>query len=749
MPGKRPLFHRILQRNYLGAGNPIDSAEAVDSADAIAKDHDIVYQSIQESGVNLESVNRADWESANEFFVSAASEYESGSVSSAVLNALSGAALTGKRIVEKTLGQPLYPKMGKRIHRKLPEPTKNPLDQTPNRVYRMTGYQLANLRRAEEKLARMRAAKAPLKDIQQQEAKIAAVKSHHKQLQEASGYHREAQNQARLFDELADYEPSAGASQQDVESVIQEPPQTEQPYTGFEDMFNKFYESATQPPSKKQHLSDLVSDDFEDDIPIDRSKQDLPVENTGIHDLAMNNIEELNQIPAPNVFEAVSQTPMEISDSNQQVLLDLGANNMNQVQQVIRSKGVRYIPEEGCIEAEYSRLFYSWGYNFKALDIQDKNDTDIKQKFLMTPLAYVPVDHVPFLMPQSLYDDLPNEADIVQVRCKVTPWGTRVSFQTNADTSAPATAQHVDVGLSAIGLNLEPTFNWANRDVTESSSMIISTHAAIDTSKIIKKLWGSNDATTLWDNVPTCFGAIRQLDIYGGPVVDNYVASAVGPPVVAEYKPTGWPDLETKMNRFALQAHIGKPIINYEYTPKFGILKAKSRRFQSNRSNLGGYAYNTKGNELRRVQVDNVQRTADTAKNQTGTSTSWNQVAQTQLDVSPNPTYFKYDSMVDIDHAKFYSGDIGKECSPQPQLHIGIEPQQANQPGTSTGFVCAAAYWQIDTAVKIKINFGSAFNLVVARPIDHMVSYYNDAMDDTFAMQGTINGKVPLYNPYN
>ena len=48
--------------------------------------------------------------------------------------------------------------------------------------------------------------------------------------------------------------------------------------------------------------------------------------------------------------------------------------------------------------------------------------------------------------------------------------------------------------------------------------------------------------------------------------------------------------------------------------------------------------------------------------------------------------------------------------------------------------------------LKIKINFGTAFTNVIARPISQTTTYYNDAFDENFNMQGTIGGKL-LWNP--
>lgn len=71
MPRQRPFLHRLIGKNYVGPGNAIDSAEVVGAPDDVAYHHDLLYQTIEETGVNLESVNQADTGSAVEFLNSA------------------------------------------------------------------------------------------------------------------------------------------------------------------------------------------------------------------------------------------------------------------------------------------------------------------------------------------------------------------------------------------------------------------------------------------------------------------------------------------------------------------------------------------------------------------------------------------------------------------------------------------------------------------------------------------------------
>ena len=726
MPQKRPFLHRLIGKNYVGPGNAIDSAEVVGQVDDVAYHHDLLYEAIEQSGVNLESVNSADTGSAVEFLNSAIDSAKAGNFFDSVIGAVSSVALTGKATVENVLGYPVYPNMAPRKHKQKTS-TENPLNLRQGQVGRVVGYQKANLNRALARLENLKAKGAPPEIIAEQEAKISRLRGDHNQWDGANQYHHEANAHRQLISEM--------------ESFLETPPQSRnEGELGADSMGGAGPEPVQETQEERPPPKKLRVDPFGlgrgGEIEID---QDV-LENV-VHELGMGN------------SEAVNQSDMEIIQSNDAYLTSLGIeDDMANVQQVIRSGGAKY--EDGHIIIENSDLFYSWGYNFTGLDIVDANLSTCKQRWLMTPMAYVPVDYLPFYMSKAQFDDLPGEADVVSVSCKVTPWGSRVSFQTNADTTSPATAQHVVVGMSAIGLNTEPTFNWANRDVTESNTMIVSTHATPDTTKLISKLWGTNNDENWYKNVPATFGAIRQLDIYGGPVVDNYVkpVAAVGAtPAVAEYIPTGWPDLSTKTNRFAYDAFKGKPVINYTYQPKFGMLKSKARRWQSNRSDTGATTYVSHGgNDPQYINTTINRRTVDTAvpPNQTGTNTEivLNSFSLKDVQVSPNVQI--YNTMIEQDRCKQYVGDVGKPVQIQPQLHVGILPVQANQPGASVGFVCAAAYWQIDRVIKIKVNFGSAFNLVVARPIDGLVSYYNDGMDDNFAMGGTVAGKITKQTPF-
>lgn len=86
--------------NYLGPGNNINSGDAVDTDDGIAREHDIAY----ENAKCPEDIHRADREAISAFCVDcwASKNWHS---------ALGAAVITLKLCVEKLFRRVFYPKL--------------------------------------------------------------------------------------------------------------------------------------------------------------------------------------------------------------------------------------------------------------------------------------------------------------------------------------------------------------------------------------------------------------------------------------------------------------------------------------------------------------------------------------------------------------------------------------------------------------------------------------------------------------
>ena len=273
---------------------------------------------------------------------------------------MSSVALSAKSFAEKSIGHPIYPAMAPRKHKEKPS-TEDPLQLRVGQVGRVQGYQKANLKRAEERLRNLIARNAKPQVIAEQQAKVAKLRGNHQQWSGAYGYHKEAEAHRQLMEEM--------------ESFLDTPPQSRA-------------EGEIGPDS--QGGAGPVPD------PVPEQQEEAPPKRIRFDPFGLDGGEiSMDENDLNQIFEAmdtVNQSDLEIIQANEQYLSSLGINDdMASVQQVMRSGGSRY--EDGHIICEYSRLFYTWGYNFTALDITDSKsaaNTPVKQKWICTPLAYVP-----------------------------------------------------------------------------------------------------------------------------------------------------------------------------------------------------------------------------------------------------------------------------------------------------------------------------------------------------------------------
>lgn len=721
-----PNFPRLINHNYLGPGNPLENGEPVDSADRVAQKHDTRYSEIIESGVSgsdfFEAIRAADTESGQEFLDTYKQDGNLWNLAGAV-------GLNLKSAVEGSLGKVIYPKssaMGgtpdrprkrpaspgendtprrpvppERIHRRL-NVTPAPANQSSGRLHRIGGqFQSGNLARAQERMERLLAAPNSAKNerlIREQQEKLDRLYAEREQWQRVKQADKEVRQmlagnavspEAEANVLGPDDKGGAGPGSKD-QSVLDDPIQIQR---------NEAYEEMVNYQENRPNILDIAMQEIGNDIGFD----DL--------DMAVDITE------ADGIF----------STGNSEE-----TDEMAGVSQIIRSKPPQLDGNKVIFSG--SRLMYSWGYNFGVQDLTDPNDTTnpptVKQKWLQTPMAYIPVDWVPFYMSKSEFDDLPLQSRIIKVNAKVTPWGSRTSFTTASDTTKPATAQHIVTGICGIGLNTE--MSWANRDVTNDDSMTISSSTKFMDTTLIEKFWGkANDFSV----IPTCFGAVRSIDSYGGPVVDPQL-SLIVPPSDTQ----GFCFLDRHVNRFDMAYQKGKPIINYEYVPKDGLLKRKNPMICRHRTQAGQEIYTA--DTYSDISSKYGARTAQDSTTGQLTATSYS-----MQNVFDTASKLQYNQIVEKGHLTL-SKQLSQGLKPQPQIHCGILPVFANTP-TSTGIICAAAFWQIDYECVVELNFGSFL------PLQNLLSpsienrYVSDALDDANNLQGSHNGYCIVQKAYS
>jgi hypothetical protein len=693
-----PNFPRLIGHNYLGPGNPLDAGEPIDSADRVAKIHDEDYGIIEylqhSASEHFSAVQEAD-NKAVDNFLKAYSEDNN------LWNLVGAAGLNAKAAVEGAIGSIIYPKrMGGTPERRGHKRTNEELLETPRRVverpHRRLGvtpapetessgrvkvignrFQKGNLKRAELRLAELE--QLPRSAINDKK-RMEQVEKVEKLRNEMSQWQRVLHQDREIGDLL----------------------QSEQSEIGDDPMGGAGPSQVQAPPEERMDEND-AAEMFEP---------------------------EPNVVVSPTVNEIVLSGPE--TDMFEPDLLSLGLigeeAEMAGVSQVLRSN--EPVVSGNTVTFSGSRLLYSWGYNFGVQDLEDNNDTatpkTVKQKWLQTPMAYIPVDWVPFYMAPGEYDDLPKQSRIKKVSCKVIPWGSRTSFTTASETSKPATAQHIVTGISGIGLNNE--MSWTNRDVTNIDSMVVAASANTNYTTLVKKFWGSKNDFT---EIPTCFGAIRGLDTYGGPVVDPQVTS----PAADSH---GFCFLDRYVNRFDMAYQKGKPCINYEYEPRDGMLKHKNPALQVHRTANGNKIM---GSDL---QPTSFKSEVNFAKDTTNAQLTQAGIA---IDAIIADSSLQYNSCVEKSVAKVnYSMHHPK---PQPQLHVGILPVFANTP-TSSGIICAAAYWQVDYECVVEMNFGTFVPLAnLTRPSIDADRYYISAyLSSSLPLDGSVNGYIPTKQLY-
>lgn len=122
----------------------------------------------------------------------------------------------------------------------------------------------------------------------------------------------------------------------------------------------------------------------------------------------------------------------------------------------------------GILEFRHKRIFTSYGNQFAFCTADNdglyKVATGKKESLLMTPLACVPVDTVPWYLSPQEFNNLPKGSEIVQVICNIIPYGYRLPFLVNSSGLTYANSQADIIGCFAMGLNNK--YNGCNMKYT-------------------------------------------------------------------------------------------------------------------------------------------------------------------------------------------------------------------------------------------------------------------------------------------
>lgn len=350
------------------------------------------------------------------------------------------------------------------------------------------------------------------------------------------------------------------------------------------------------------------------------------------------------------------------------------------------------------LEFTKSRIFYSYGFATISLDTTEEN------QLIAGPMALIPVDFLPFYLTNAEYKALPDGSTIKKVWCTVKPLGTRTAFDTGTTLSGTATSEYIPIGMTAVGLNVD--FNGKNCLWTTDATapMVVTAYKNIVPSKMIEKY---QDSHTLC--VP------RSISEYYGQVQNN-AAAPVDKKKYPNYIPhtVGQPHLDKKIKKFLINSAITQTVVNYEYTPKCGLITKNKEHFLPWQYLSGTFFsehYRSRGHVISSYQATDRLINGDIGLGK-----------DKALDHLINAMDNTYIRQIE-NYGSFNTHTGASGYAAQPQVHVGIQAvPQLNVANEDTNFLNTCCYWQVDCGASVEFSLSSAFaeNNLVSWPKEIM-----------------------------
>lgn len=211
-----------------------------------------------------------------------------------------------------------------------------------------------------------------------------------------------------------------------------------------------------------------------------------------------------------------------------------------------------------------SRVWYSYGIAQQFLPM----DTPKTLFGYTTPMAFIPVDFLPFYMTEQEYNCLPPNCWVKSVSCNVKVLGVRTAFDIGATVTGTATSEYVPILHTAIGLNNNIHIMNKGYLLDAAKPMVPTATVDIKVTDWTKKWYeDENSGATL---IP------RSNTVYACPyhnAVEEQASWDSAQKDQVEIHAWGRPRLDKFVRTMALHSAIGQDIISYSYKPKFGIIK--------------------------------------------------------------------------------------------------------------------------------------------------------------------------------
>lgn len=685
---------------FLGPGNSLNGIP-IDTDDSIAQRHDIEYNNAKNKVDIFTADNKAIEDFAKDF-------YETGNVHSA----LGASGLFVKNVVEeKLLNKVIYPQIEKKKF-SLKEFLKTPY----NKDKPFGDWNVSSINAAINRAASNHIRGKKYKDLSTEEKKFYSdqyIRDIHKQLESKFGQQEYAKiyydrsknfpNEQNLFT-LGHSDPVYSLEELEASTdnpQIEEPPMTlpEEPVAKKAKVVK---DQQIVPPTEHSNIS--------------AERIDEPELNSQIKDTVNPSVD------AVKVGSMQSSGGSGIAASKLQYYTGAKFNHVGDT--ITYKNGFR---------------LRSWGNVWKTFDGANGSG-----KFRVTGLVALPVNYLGFYIPYALGDELPFGTTVQHVKCKVTPIGQQVSFDTNASTNQSATIGHTLYGYSNIGLNTSyPTGLFSiTRNATSKMEVDSVTHVigANGWETFMNRIH-QNSNSTLWDTGE--MNNIINPNLYMGIGYMEGVSDATS----VETTFLGNYALSNVLAPFPLQPHTGTPCINFEKdTGGLCIARNKAYRIvkEGPRNRTAGTTFCTVTEGYNQELLGWIAEDPNKMKSYKDDST----------ETIHEPSYYDGDyntanyGKIRFDRKNIRSFNInGPNSNGQawPSVCFGVEAVTSNVPESAPSYVNASCDWFIETEILFKINvkFIASLNNKLCR----YFQTNNFGFQKVFSSSSEV-GDIPMYG-YN
>lgn len=375
------------------------------------------------------------------------------------------------------------------------------------------------------------------------------------------------------------------------------------------------------------------------------------------------------------------------------------------------------------------------------------------QPSITTPMVALPVEHLSFYVPYSVYRWMTHSDGlaITGVEVKVTPIGQMVSFATNSVASSSAAPAHTLYGMANVGINTVVPCDKVTITRNSTSPMTLSAVSAMaNMSAWTQRLWGTSTTTDINNPytahnheiiLPNTYLRIHQLSNAPG----TFPPTPADHPVSMTTGSWGYYPLNRYLTKFPIKPHTGLPVINFSYkvepalpcTTREMIMGQTARRNDSVatgdnrkavslnvfRTRAGNGRYQFRSNERALLRSEPIANAHDI---RTRTYGLWRSTDQ-------GTDYTRWRETTIASHLIFTVSGEGHMSRTMPGVFFGIEAVQSNVPEVGIpDYVNASCDWYVET------------NLIMNYKVESIPMAYNPDQDRMHVIAGPKSIHRPL-----